>query len=211
MGSPVSLRVAGLPRPLGLYVHHQQDRVVSRRIREEGVWEPYETALLMNFLQPGHVFVDVGANIGYFPVIAASLVGDEGAVFAFEPDPRNFELLRANLRLNGCQSRVHCVAAGLAETDGPGRLFLSEDNAGDHQIFAAGSGRDSLPIRLLRGSDYLRGRLRRLDLLKVDVQGAEYAVMVGLLPLLGELPRPYGGRTRRSVPHPSRRRPSRWR
>ena len=184
------LHIAGLATPLQLYVHGEQDLFVSRRIREEGIWEPYETALLMAFLQPGDVFVDVGANIGYFPVIAASLVGDEGAVYAFEPDPRNFDLLQANLRLNGYQSRVNATAAGLADADGTGRLFLSADNAGDHRIFAAGARRDSLPIRLLHGSDYLRGRLRRLDLLKIDVQGAEYAVMAGLLPLLGELPRP---------------------
>ena len=172
-----------------MYVHGQQDRYVSCRIREDGIWEPYETSLLMSFLQPGDVFVDVGANIGYFPVIAASLVGDTGAVFAFEPDPRNFELLQANLRLNRCEQCVSAIGAGLAEKAGAGRLFLSADNAGDHQIFAAGEKRKSLPISLLQGSEYLRGRLQRLDLLKVDVQGAEYSVMAGLLSLLRELPR----------------------
>lgn len=143
----------------------------------------------MSFLQPGDVFVDVGANIGYFPVIAAGLVGNGGAVFAFEPDAGNFQLLQANLRLNDCANCVTAVEAGLADIEGEGRLFLSEDNAGDHQIFAAGPGRSSHAISLHNGSDFLRGRLQRLDLLKVDVQGAEYAVMAGLLPLLLELER----------------------
>ena len=78
--------------------------------------------------------------------------------------------------------------AGLAETDGAGQLYLSEDNAGDHQIFAAESGRRSQAIQLHNGSEFLRTRLQRLDLVKVDVQGAEYAVMAGLLPLLLKLP-----------------------
>lgn len=187
--TPVALRIPGVPRPLRLRLHGAADRYVSRRIREEGIWEPYETALLLAILQPGQVFVDVGANIGYFPVVAASVLGPAGQVVAFEPDPANFSLLLANLQLNDCRPIVSPVAAGLAAAPGAGRLYLSEDNAGDHQIFPAGEARRNLPIKLYNGSEYLRPRLRRIDLLKVDVQGAEHAVMTGLLPLLRELPR----------------------
>ena len=171
-----------------MHVHDQGDRHVSRRIRAEGIWEPYETALLLASLQPGDVFVDVGANIGYYPVIAAHVVGDEGAIFAFEPNAANFKLLRENLQLNHCEHIVAAFEAGLAETDGAGQLYLSDDNAGDHQIFSAGSRRRSQSIQLLNGTECLRPRLQRLDLLKVDVQGAEFAVMNGLLPLLLKLP-----------------------
>ena len=187
--APVELRIAGLARPLRLYVHVEADRYLSRRLRAEGIWEPYETALLLACLQPGDVFVDVGANIGYYPVIAATVVGADGAVLAFEPEPDNFRLLCANLRLNRCGDQVSAFAAGLADHTHAGLLYLSEDNAGDHQVFAADAGRRQQAITLLNGSDYLCGRLARMDLLKVDVQGAEYAVMAGLLPLLRELPR----------------------
>jgi FkbM family methyltransferase len=171
-------------------VHREKDHYISRRISEEGVWEPYETSLLLSFLGPGAVFVDVGANIGYFSVIAARLVGASGAVFAFEPGRDNFALLRDNLELNDCRHTVTAVEAGLALAPGRGRLYLSADNAGDHQIFAVDAARNHHAIELLNGSDYLRGRVPRMDLLKVDVQGAEYAVIAGLLPLLRELPRP---------------------
>lgn len=187
--APVALRIPGLPEGLRLRLHGAQDRYVSRRIREEGIWEPYETALVLASLQPGDVFLDVGANIGYYPVIAAGRVGPGGAVLAFEPDPRNFRLLEENLRLNGCGATVTAFEVGLADDTRAGRLFLSADNAGDHQIFAAGEGRPSVAIRLCHGAEFLRQRITRLDLLKVDVQGAEYAVMTGLLPLLRELPR----------------------
>lgn len=169
-------------------VHGEHDRYISRRIRQEGNWEPYETSLLLALLQPGDVFVDVGANIGYFPVIAATVVGAAGAVFAFEPEAENFRLLEENIRLNNCLHVVHATRAGLALRAGTGELYLSADNAGDHQVFAAGENRNSQGISLLNGSDYLRGKLQRMDLLKVDVQGAEYAVMAGLIPLLRELP-----------------------
>ena len=85
--APVPLRIPGVPDRVSLHVHGETDRYISRRLREDGIWEPYETTLVLAALQPGDVFVDVGANIGYYPVIAAGRVGRDGAVFAFEPDP----------------------------------------------------------------------------------------------------------------------------
>ena len=185
---PISLQIPDLASPLQLYVHGEQDQFVSRRIREEGIWEPYETSLVLALLRPGHVCVDVGANIGYFSILAAAVVGEAGAVFAFEPDPENFALLQANAVLNKQQHRITAVQAALSTQAGAGELFLSEDNLGDHQIYAAGEQRKSVQIALLNGSEYLGERLQRLDLLKVDTQGSEYQVMVGLMPLLLAIP-----------------------
>lgn len=185
---PVPLAIPDLAIPLRLYLHGNQDRFVSNRLREEGIWEPYETALVLSALQPGDVFVDVGANIGYFSVLAAALVGADGAVFAFEPDPENCRLLRHSAELNDQQQRITIVEGGLSDTPGEGRLYLSEDNLGDHQIYAAAESRRFLPIRLFHGAQYLGQRLQRLDLLKVDTQGSEYQVLVGLMPLLSSLP-----------------------
>ncbi len=186
----VALEVPGLQRPLQMYLHGPRDLHVSKRIREQGIWEPYESALVLQLLGPGDVFVDVGANIGYFSLLAAAAVGEAGAVHAFEPDPENFALLQASASLNGLAGIVRARRAALSDRDGQARLFLSEDNLGDHQVFAAGEGRRSLPISLLRGDDALRREVRRIDLLKVDTQGAEYAVMAGLMPLLQELREP---------------------
>ena len=183
----VPLNIPGLAADLNLYIHGENDRFVSRRIAEEAIWEPYETSLLIDLLTPGGVFVDVGANIGYFSVLAASIVGDDGAVFAFEPDPENFRLLQANLALNDLQQAVTAVPAALAERDGAGQLYLSKDNLGDHQIYAVDDQRESVEIKLLDGGAFLQDRLQRLDLLKVDTQGSEYQVMAGLLPLLQAL------------------------
>ena len=187
LSGPVSLRLPGLARSLHLYVHGEQDAHVSRRLREEGVWEPCESQLVLALLRPGDVFVDAGANIGYFSLLAASRVGATGRVYAFEPDPDNFRLLEANARLNGMSGCVTAVQAALAETAGQGLLYRSRDNLGDHRVFPGDDARDSLPVRQLRGSEYLAGRVDRIDLVKVDTQGSEYQVIAGLLPLLKEL------------------------
>lgn len=186
---PIALDIPDLPYPLHLFIHDARDRFVSRRLREEGIWEPYETALLLRLLAPGDVFVDVGANIGYFSVLAASVVGESGAVFAFEPDPDNFQLLQANAAHNALAHRITAVRGALSDAAGEGQLFLSADNLGDHQVYVSDEVRPSVPIALHRGSDYLAGRLQRMDLLKVDTQGSEYQVIAGLLPLLLTLPR----------------------
>ena len=190
LSPPVPLRIPGLDRRLKLQLHDERDRFVSRRIREEGIWEPFETSLVLASLSPGAVFVDVGANIGYFTVLAADRVGDSGGVFAFEPDPENFSLLQANLNLNGVQRQVEAVRAALSDEEGEGGLYLSEDNLGDHQIYSAGEVRERIPVPLVKGGEYLQDRVERLDLLKVDTQGSEYRVMSGLMPLLRGLPLP---------------------
>ena len=184
----VPLAVPGLGEPLAILIHGEQDMYVSRCLRQHGVWEPYESSLVLEFLAPGDVFVDVGANIGYFSLLADSRVGPAGAVFAFEPDPDNFALLTESVALNGMEGVVHATRAGLAAETGAARLYLSEDNLGDHQIFATQEGRQSRAIKLLSGAQYLAGKLQRLDLLKIDTQGSEYGVVAGLMPLLASLP-----------------------
>jgi FkbM family methyltransferase len=177
-----------MPQALQLYVHGEQDQCISRRLRDEGIWEPFETSLLLRWLRPGDVFVDVGANIGYFSLLAASAIGPDGAVFAFEPDPENHRLLLANAALNGLAGRITAVEAALSDAAGDGQLYLSDDNLGDHQLYASDEQRSSVPIRLCHGSEYLAGRLARIDVLKVDTQGSEFQVMAGLMPLLRQLP-----------------------
>ena len=89
-------------------------------------------------------FVDVGANIGYFSLLAASVVGEQGAIFAFEPDPDNYRLLLANAELNGMEHRIAAVEAALSDVTGEGQLYLSADNLGDHQVYADDEQRSSV-------------------------------------------------------------------
>ena len=189
---PVTLRLPGLPHHLQMFVHGPQDKHVSQKISQEGVWEPYESSLVLSRLHPGDVFVDVGANIGYFTVIAASLVGDRGRVYAFEPDPKNFHLLEKSCTHNLLQPRIHAVKAGLSSEDNAGQLYLSEDNLGDHQIYESDVERAHVDITLYQGSNYLQREMQRdniakIDLIKVDTQGSEFAVLAGLMPLLQSL------------------------
>ena len=181
--NPHPLSIKNFSPELSLFVHDSGDQHVSKGIAEDGVWEAFETQLFLERLKPDSVFVDVGANIGYYTLIAASLIGEQGKIFSFEPDPENFYLLQRNLQHNHFSS-VDAVDAALSDEDSIGKLYLNEDNYGDHQVYDDGSGRQSRSIRLLNGEHYLGSKVSAIDLLKVDTQGAEYHVIKGLLPLL---------------------------
>jgi FkbM family methyltransferase len=183
--SPVTLTpIDGVPAALAMYTHDPDRDLVSRRLRDERRWEPFETSLWLAAQRPGDVVVDVGANLGYFTLLSALAEAPPSAVFAFEPAADNVELLHANLELNGCRDRVDVVHGALAQEAGAGTLWRSGANAGDHQIYHGDGDRDGERIRLLRGDEFLAPRVPHIDLLKVDTQGSEVAVLRGLWPLL---------------------------
>ncbi len=89
--------------------------VAGRMLATSGVWEPHVTAVVRSVLRPGDVVVDVGANIGYFTLLAARLVGSSGRVHALEPSVGTYERLVANLELNDAANVVpERVAAGVS-------------------------------------------------------------------------------------------------
>ena len=154
---------------------------VDRTIYCTGEWEPLETSLIAEILKPGEVFVDVGANIGYFTLLASQRVGAVGRVIAVEANPRTFKLLDVNVRLNGCTNvDLHHVAAG--EAAGFATMFEREaGNAGGDQVdFAGGAAPGSIPVERL---DALVGDLP-VRLIKLDIEGAEAKALRGATGLL---------------------------
>ncbi len=153
-----------------------RDEVITPWLKK-GVWEPVETALFRSEIHPGDVVVDVGANVGYFTLIAAQLVGDGGKVWAFEPDPDAFELLRRNVELNGYKN-VTLVPKALGSEPGTLKLFRHATNRGDHRTYDPGDGREAVEVEVTTLDHYFADA-SRLDLIKMDIQGAECAVVAG--------------------------------
>jgi len=166
-----------------MQVHSVQDVHVSAAIAERGIWEPLETRFLQAVLRPGDVFIDVGANIGYFSLVASRLVTASGAVLAFEPEAANFALLEANCRRNGC-ANVRCYQAALGEENASGTLYLNERNRGDHSLYPETSGRVAQEINIVNGSRLIGESHQRVNFIKIDTQGAECDVLRGLQELI---------------------------
>ena len=152
-----------------------------------GLYELDTHRTLRRLLKPGHHFVDVGANIGYFTMLAARWVGPSGRVDALEPDPVNRQRLRDNLCANKLEDRVnlHCVAASTHAAE----ITLYHPTAGTLQ---ANHGMASMYQSLVPDSQGHRVPTARLDelidrvpnVIKMDVEGAELQAIEGASRLL---------------------------
>jgi len=152
-----------------------------------GVYEPFETNIFKKQIKKGNIVLDIGANIGYYTLIAAKLVGKDGKVFAFEPDPNNFLLLKKNVKLNNYQN-VTLVNKAISDKSKNIKLYLSKNNFGDHRIYKSSENRESINIKCIRLDDYFKKINQRVDIIKMDIQGAEWAAIKGMQSLLRKNP-----------------------
>lgn len=148
-----------------------------------GVCEPFETEVLKKEIEKGDVVLDLGANIGYYTLIFAKLVGQKGKVYAFEPDPDNFALLAKNVGINGYKN-VILVQKAVSNKNGKIKLFLSEDNTEGHIIYDLNDGRKSIEIESVRLNDYFKNYDGTIDFIKMDIEGAEGEAVCGMSDLL---------------------------
>jgi len=159
--------------------------LIPRKLFLFGIWEPNITHWVREQLSPGDTFVDVGANLGYYSLLASKLVGNIGKVVAIEASPRNAYQLRRNLALNQTPN-VRIVQA--AASDKTGALSLYHGPAGKPGdtsiVFREGFTYEcevtaAQLCEILSSSEISTARI-----IKIDVEGAEWSVIAGLLPCL---------------------------
>lgn len=144
-------------------------------------YEPGMRAILEAYLHPGSVFVDAGANEGYFTVLAAALLKGRGSILAIEPQARLIPVLTRNLQLNRIEiASIQRVALG--ERAGDTSLYLSSDmNTGSSAVFRAT--KYALPVETVRSTTLEalldETRVTSVDLLKMDIEGSEYEAILG--------------------------------
>jgi FkbM family methyltransferase len=138
-------------------------------------WEPYTTSVIARLLKPGDVFIDVGANVGYFTRLAADLVGRDGRVYAFEPEPDNFSALVSNARR---YQNVYAIPAAVGDHDGLHKLFLNA-SSGCHSVVVLSDRFRWTPTVCFDTFAEAVG-LTSIALVKIDAEGAEPAVLAGM-------------------------------
>lgn len=151
-------------------------------VLESGISWAYETQYLEPYVEPGDVVVDVGANYGYTTTYFASEVGPDGYVISLEPEPDTRALLEHNVRSNG-HANVDIVAAAAGDRTGTVSLFRSATNFANHSLNGGlvPNVRDSVEIDVVTVDELCATRLagRLPTVLKVDVEGWEWAVLQG--------------------------------
>lgn len=165
--------------------------LIGRSIYYFGKWEPNLTHYILDHLREGDVFIDVGANIGYFSILAGKAVGQKGSVVAIEAIPQTFERLCSNLELNGIRN---CRSLKLAAWNTPGEISLFAkagrpdgtstaipdwaEKWGNQQEF-------KVPCAPL-SSILTANEIAKARLIKIDVEGAEWRVLEGMWDTISE-------------------------
>lgn len=178
-------RVVGRPLTVGLadgirlrcYPHSVSAAAVVYCHRPE--WR--EMRFVLDFLKPGDVFIDVGANIGVYSLLACSI--DDIVVWAFEPSSSTAQRLAENITLNSLQSRVRLRQLAIGAAVEPGRLTTGMD-AVNHLVQVT-DGSSSEPVEVVTlDSEIPSAEADRTSLVKIDVEGGEEAVLRGAQELL---------------------------
>ena len=159
--------------------------LIQRHIMFFGVWEPNLTAFLQRRLSAGDVFIDLGANVGYFTLLASQLVGETGAVVAIEAAPHIFRRLQENLIRNNV-ANARTVEAAVAATPGTADLYSGDPGNLGATTMVASCGYERVAQvaadqidRLVTAKEFSRARL-----IKIDIEGAEMPPLMALLELV---------------------------
>lgn len=149
--------------------------------------ERLERELFCQYLRPGDVVLDIGANIGSYTVLAARAVGPTGKVYAFEPDPANCWALRSVCAALDC-TNVVVVEKAITAEKAQLRLFRSEQSSSDHRTYDPGEKRETVVVESTSVDTYMIENIgnARVDVIKMDIQGAEIQALRGMARVLQE-------------------------
>ena len=144
-----------------------------------GLYERDVTRLFEAIVTAGMTVVDVGANVGYYTLIASRLAGPAGRVYAFEPDPRIYAYLVRNVESNGC-SNVVAVNKAVSEMTGSG-TFIPDEHGAEGRLSASSANRTSIAVQTVNLDDYFAGEgWPSIAVIKMDIEGGERAALDGM-------------------------------
>jgi FkbM family methyltransferase len=180
--TPVMCQFDGQWMEVNLHDH------IQKELYYFGTYEPVEQAFFIRYLKTGMTVVDIGAHIGLYTLLAAKRIGQEGKVIAFEPVPGNFQRLKRNIELNGWKNVV-LEQYALSQIDGEATILLPDyANSGVPSIGTFqnhGEWREALRVRTSTLDSYVAAHsISRVDLVKMDIQGAEIWALQGMQQVL---------------------------
>lgn len=132
---------------------------------------PEYIKVLQDNIKEGYTVLDIGANIGFYSLLMSRMVGDSGKVYAFEPEPRNFEILQKNIALNKI---TNVIVSNLALSDKVGKSFMElSSDSGQHRLSDSG-----VEIQTTTIDEYFKDT--KIDFIKMDAEGSEGKILKGM-------------------------------
>ncbi|MFQ3597207.1 MAG: FkbM family methyltransferase [Chloroherpetonaceae bacterium] len=167
----------------GIRMDLELNEYVQSQLYLFGNFEPATVKVLKRLLKSGDMVLDIGANVGYIALEMAKCVGASGKVFAFEPDAKNFALLKRNLELNP-DCNIEPIALAVSDTNAPLRLYKSIIDFNDSAHSTLPSEKhsvDFIEIPTTTIDDFVQSRgVQKLNAIKIDIEGAEMSAFRGM-------------------------------
>jgi FkbM family methyltransferase len=152
--------------------------VVIRELLIHDVLEPQQTELIKDLLPEHGIFLDVGANIGYFSIIAARMLGVSGHVFAFEPVDAIYRILCKNIELNGLNNLVTPIK--LACFSAPGEMAMTQSEEPSKSYLSCSETANTEKVSMTTLDDFVEQRgISVVDCIKIDAEGSDFEVIRG--------------------------------
>jgi FkbM family methyltransferase len=173
-----------------------RDLSLTPHLLRQGYWEADTTRFFLRVVKPGMHVVDVGANVGYYTLLACSRVGPRGRVTAFEADPASAALARRSLAVNGYRDRAEIVPMAVIDAAGTATLHRLDVRHGDSSLFNIAEEEFAFPgdrvTDITVPATSLDAHLDSgtpVDLIRMDIEGAEPLVFDGMRQTLERNPR----------------------
>ena len=145
------------------------------------IYEPNQTEIVKKYVHEGDIVIDIGAHVGYYTLLMAQLVGENGKVYSFEPDPVNFQLLKKSVEINGFENVVLIQKAVSNITDKV-KLFLGDDDSAINRIYDAklGDAKESIDVESVTIDEYFKEDDELVNFIKIDSEGSEVKIINGM-------------------------------
>jgi FkbM family methyltransferase len=170
-----------------------RDLSIGPHIILDGVWEEWTEAALRSVVKPGMTVFEVGANVGFFTLICAEAAGAHGNVIAFEPDPDLARITRDNVELNGFHRTTRVEELAMGAELGRAQFYRADRHRGNGSIVSgleqishnATDTRETIDVAITTLDAYCEASDLTPQVLKIDAEGAESAILRGAPDLIG--------------------------
>jgi len=177
--------------PLNLKLIVKSDDIgVGIPLISKGTYEPLQTKLFLETLKDGDVFFDIGANIGYYSMLASSKVKNTGKVYSFEPDINNISILEKNIELNNI-SNIKIIKKAISDKTGFVNFKSSDISKGDSAI-SKNEDKNNISVPSVTLDDFDSQVGVYPNIIKLDVEGAEIMALKGASGLFRHVKQPIG-------------------
>ncbi|MEQ8424557.1 MAG: FkbM family methyltransferase [Cyclobacteriaceae bacterium] len=139
-------------------------------------FDEQELGIMESSLKEDSVFIDIGANAGYYSLLAAKKI-ESGKIISFEPNPVMADRMKMNMVFNNAGSNIELFEFGLADREGEFDLHLDPTNLGASSMVLPERGIKAIKIKCYPLHWVLKTRVDRIDILKIDIEGADAMVM----------------------------------